>query len=94
MNAFNPGRREVAFAEKVAQGGRTPSTFEVYISREATLSANLGTIESSRVRCVAVVFSPGFKDALTVMLNRDAATQLRDALETALQRTVLEEFAP
>lgn len=60
---------------------------QVYVSREATLDADLANVVDRKLRGIDVIVRDGYEDALEVRLNRDDASRLRDALSLALDVT-------
>ena len=83
----NQGGLSTAYAEPIKRH-RNPigQAFDLYISREATLTPDLSALSSRYLRGVVLVIREGFGDELQLTLDRRDVAALRDALDEALKQ--------
>lgn len=84
---MSAGGLSTVYSQKIAEVRNSFVPITVRVSREATLTEDMKSVESRYLHGILLVRREGYSDAVTWELNREEVVQLRDALTAALLAT-------
>ena len=76
-----------SYSQKIAKVPNGFVDITVRVSREATLTEDMASVESRYLHGILLVQKEGYSDSVTWDLTREAVIELRAALELALRAT-------